>query len=358
MATRAEIRRTVAKGRTGHDYGPRATRVLTTTEQLRADVQRARRYVNRSAKRKKLRGAGVAGVVAGRVGYGIVKTGAKVTGKSAKLSYRGARAAGRGYKRRVHPKVAGLARKTELAAGRGLERVLTSEAAEVARRRVIRGYARTRITRRQVAGHLHRRATKHVVARHQLSRIEEATSKAIAPRPRGTRGALARCAGCGGGFRTAAQVAAHQCGAATRAEDAAIRRARTRVAGHNRPEPTPRNTHPQSGGGTRMIGKTKAVGWDQWRPEGAADFIQQHRDAARDMSSLSIALAELIGHLDHELHMDEKVLRIIETKKTLIEQIRQLDKDIAKEFSQVYADELKKSGGGPRKILDPNFFNA
>src|SRR5690606_40307927 len=127
MATRTEVWNTAVrdyKKKRNPNIGRARSKVVgleaRTSERfkkIRSDVTRARRFVNRGKKTRGLRQTWVAVAGLGKVTYGATKATYKVTAGTAKLSYRGARATGRGYKKRVHPKVAGLTRKAETVAG-------------------------------------------------------------------------------------------------------------------------------------------------------------------------------------------------------------------------------------------------
>lgn len=370
MATRAEIRRTVLAERqkkANRNYGRSSTKVITAAERsanLWRDAKRARSYIDRSPKWRKTRAAGVTIAAGYRVTKGTVKlTGKtlKVTGKAVAGGARVTKKAGSGYRHRVHPKVAGLA-------SRGAERAFTSNTVDAARQRALRAYARSRIVRRRVAGQMHDRAQQHLATRPRLAKAEDTLSKTVAVRRRG-RG-VGTCAGCGHRFRTVKHAASHHCGAAERAENAAIRRATTQIAGTQKTPTTARsaqNSKPaetsatkQGGAAAMATNSTASNGKGQismvgWRPESASDFIDTFLAYTRQSVRETTALDELASYMDLELTVDQKVVAAVEAVKTLEEARSKALKEIVKKFERLYADQLN-SNSSARAVSQPDFF--
>lgn len=275
MATKSEIRKALQAAQknraTETDFGPLMRRALEVEIRAEEAMRRQRgkhrtnwAYITKKKARYKqhpwLTGAGMAGragVVATR---GTVSTTAKGVYKGSRLAGRAAKAAGRGYKKRVHPKVAGMS-----------ERAFTGNTTTALRGEARRLHARTRITRRRVAGRMHERADQRVPTRsHRMTRrsmVEHRVAEMVDPDRRNSRGGVTtRCASCNASFRTTAAAARHQCGAAEKQEQAAIRRARVHVAGqkpNNKSTPTrdggsrsAPSAKTSSGGHTTMADKT------------------------------------------------------------------------------------------------------
>lgn len=360
MATRSEVWRQAQaeqKRRRDPNIGRVRSRVVAGESKIagrykhwQSEYKRATRYINRGKKTKPARRLIVGTIAGARFVAGTTRA----TGKTLKVAGKGTWVAGKGGWK--------VARGTGRIAVGSVDRAATSNLAHELNRRAVRGYARSRIVRRRVAGRMYHRAEQHSTTKPRMARLEEMASRALATRQRGR--SMGICAGCGNSFRTAALAARHHCGPAERAEEAAIRKATTKVAGI---EKTPKSagastSAPTGGGTTAMATRSTApnhkgkLGFVGWRPETASDFIDTLAAMGKQFSTEATGLGETNEYCDVERHLDAKVVAKMEALQKLLDLASDGCKDVAKTFEKLYADEMKDSKPKARAVTNSDEF--